>query len=312
MKKLALSIGVVIFMINSFFNTLNSSELTWHASGNGGIVAAGPKPSVEAGLKMLKSGGNAVDAAVSVILNLAVSDYGSFCIGGEVPFMLYDTNTGKVRVFDGMGGAPGDAKAIDTFYSEGIPEEMSGIKVSTVPSALSTVMKALEINGTMSFEQVVQPTLELLDAGGESWYQNLATTFRKLIETEKSTKGTRAEKIKAARDRFYKGDIADELNKYYISSGAYLRKSDLEAHTTLVEDPVTVNYRGYEICKCNTWTQGPVLLQSLKLLESFDLKSLKFFSPDYIHVVVEAMKLAYADRDKYYGDPSFVDRKSVV
>ncbi len=306
MKKLALSIGVVIFMINSFFNTLNSSELTWHASGNGGIVAAGPKPSVEAGLKMLKSGGNAVDAAVSVILNLAVSDYGSFCIGGEVPFMLYDTNTGKVRVFDGMGGAPGDAKAIDTFYSEGIPEEMSGIKVSTVPSALSTVMKALEINGTMSFEQVVQPTLELLDAGGESWYQNLATTFRKLIETEKSTKGTRAEKIKAARDRFYKGDIADELNKYYISSGAYLRKSDLEAHTTLVEDPVTVNYRGYEICKCNTWTQGPVLLQSLKLLESFDLKSLKFFSPDYIHVVVEAMKLAYADRDKYYGDPSFV------
>lgn len=306
MKKLALSIGVVIFMINSFFNTLNSSELTWHASGNGGIVAAGPKPSVEAGLKMLKSGGNAVDAAVSVILNLAVSDYGSFCIGGEVPFMLYDTNTGKVRVFNGMGGAPGDAKAIDTFYSEGIPEEMSGIKVSTVPSALSTVMKALEINGTMSFEQVVQPTLELLDAGGESWYQNLATTFRKLIETEKSTKGTRAEKIKAARDRFYKGDIADELNKYYISSGAYLRKSDLEAHTTLVEDPVTVNYRGYEICKCNTWTQGPVLLQSLKLLESFDLKSLKFFSPDYIHVVVEAMKLAYADRDKYYGDPSFV------
>ncbi len=305
MNKLALSFGVVIFMINSFHNNLNSSELTWHASGNGGIVAAGPKSSVEAGLEMLSNGGNAVDAAVAVILNLAVSDYGSFCIGGEVPFMFYSVNTGKVRVFNGMGGAPGDPKAIETFYSEGIPEEMSGIKVSTVPSALSTIMKALEVNGTMSFEQIVRPTLELLDKGGESWYHNLAMTFRKLIDTEKSTRGTRAEKVKAARDRFYKGDIADELDKYYVSSGAYLRKSDLEAHTTLIEDPVTVRYRGYDIYKCNTWTQGPVLLQSLRLLENFDLRSFGFFSPNYIHVVVEAMKLAYADRDKYYGDPSF-------
>ncbi|NMC37410.1 MAG: hypothetical protein GYA41_03710, partial [Bacteroidales bacterium] len=190
MNKLALSTGVVIFMISSLYNTLNSSELTWHASGNGGIVAAGPESSVEAGLEMLKDGGNAVDAAVAVILNLAVSDYGSFCIGGEVPFMFYDTYTGKVRVFNGMGGAPGDPKAIETFYSAGIPEEMSGIKVSTVPSALSTVLKALEVNGTMSFEQVVRPTLKLLDTGGENWYHKLAMTFRKLIDTEKCTKGT--------------------------------------------------------------------------------------------------------------------------
>ncbi len=158
----------------------------------------------------------------------------------------------------------------------------------------------------MSFEQVIAPTLALLDAGGKEWYPNLAKTIRRMVETERNTKGTREQKIRAARDRFYKGDIADELNKFYISAGAMLRKSDLESYETKVEEPVTINYRGYTICKCNTWTQGPVMLQSLRLLEHFNLKSMGFFSPDYIHVVTEAMKLAYADRDKYYGDPAFV------
>ena len=75
----------------------------------------------------------------------------------------------------------------------------------------------------------------------------------------------------------------------------------------MVEKPVSIQYRGYTVNKCNTWTQGPVLLQSLRLLENFDLKSMGFFSPDYIHATIEAMKLAYADRDKYYGDPAFVN-----
>jgi gamma-glutamyltranspeptidase/glutathione hydrolase len=285
---------------------LSAQDITWYASGNSGIVAAGPKASVEAGLEILGKGGNAVDAAVATIFNLAISDYGSFCIGGEVPFMFYNIKTGKIRVFNGMGGAPGDEEAIKKFYLNGIPEERAGIQVSAVPSALSTLLTALELNGTMSLEEVIKPTLILLDSGGEKWYHNLAATFRKLVLTEKSTNGTREQKIKAARDRFYKGDLADELNRYYIESGAYLRKTDLEKHKTTVEDPVTIKYRDFDIFKCNTWTQGPVLLQSLKLLEKFDLKSMGFFSPDYIHVVVEAMKLAYADRDKYYGDPAYV------
>lgn len=293
-------------MISSFIKDLNATDITWYASGNGGIVAAGPKASVEAGLEILGKGGNAMDAAVATIFNLAVSDYGSFCIGGEVPLMFYSFKTGKVKVFNGMGGAPGDREAIDKFYMNGIPEDRAGIQVSTVPSAVSTLLTALELNGTMSFEQVIKPTLVLLDSDGEKWYRNLASTFRKLISTEQNTSGTREQKIKAARDRFYKGDLADDLNKYYIESGAYLRKADLMRHTTTVEEAVTIKYRGFDIYKCNTWTQGPVLLQSLKLLEKFDLKSMGFFSPDYIHVIVETMKLAYADRDKYYGDPAFV------
>lgn len=303
MKKITTSVCNILLTL-SVCTTCNATEMTWYASGNGGVVAAGPKASVQAGIDILGKGGNAVDGAVATIFNLAVSDYGMFCIGGEVPFMYYSNSTGKVIVFNGMGGAPGDKKAIEWYYANGIPG--SGIRSATVPSAVSTLLTALELNGTMSFEQVITPTLELLDRGGQKWYANLAGILRKLIFTEKNTPGIREQKIRAARDRFYKGDIADELNNYYISSGGFLRKSDLEAHATTVEEPVSVQYRGYNIFKCNTWTQGPVLLQSLRLLENFDLKSMGFFSPDYIHATVEAMKLAYADRDKYYGDPEFV------
>jgi gamma-glutamyltranspeptidase/glutathione hydrolase len=306
MKRITLITVTLIFSILITGCAMDdSSDLTWHASGNGGIVAAGPSASVKAGLDILNKGGNAVDGAVAVIFNLAVSDYGMFCIGGEVPFMLYDADKGKVIVYNGMGGAPLDKKAIEWYYANGIPGK--GIRAATVPSAVSTCLAALEQKGTMSLEQVLAPTLALLDSGSVNWYKNLAVTLRKLISTEKDTPGTRQEKIRAARDRFYKGDIADELNEYYISSGAFLRKADLENHETIVEEPVSVQYRGYDVNKCNTWTQGPVLQQTLRLLENYDLKSMGFFSADYLHVSTEAMKLAFADRDKYYGDPAFVD-----
>jgi gamma-glutamyltranspeptidase / glutathione hydrolase len=304
MKKINAALLMIVINVTICFTTCFAGDLTWYASGNGGIVAAGPSASARAGIDILSKGGNAVDGAVAVIFNLAVSDYGMFCIGGEVPFIFYSVKEGKVMVYNGMGGAPKDQKAIDWYYANGIPKK--GIKAATVPSAVSTCLTALEQKGTMSFEQVIAPTLMLLDSGGQGWYKNLAVTLRKLVYTEKNTPGTREQKIRAARDRFYKGDIADDLNEFYISSGGFLRKADLVAHTTTVEEPVSIQYRGYTVNKCNTWTQGPVLLQSLRLLENFDLKSMGFFSPDYIHVTTEAMKLAYADRDKYYGDPDFV------
>lgn len=304
MKKINSILLLIVILVMAGASGGNCQDLTSVASGKGGIIAAGPSASVKAGLQILVNGGNAVDAASSVIFNLAVTDYGLFCIGGEVPFMFYGTNDKKVIVFNGMGGAPLDHKAIDWYYSNGIPKK--GIMSATVPSAVSTVLAALELKGTMSFEQVITPTLSLLDSGKQSWHKNFAATLRKLIQTEKNSPGSREQKIRAARDRFYKGDIADELNKYYISSGGFLRKADLEAHRTIVEEAVSANYRGLTVFKCNTWTQGPVLLQSLKLLENSNLKSMGFFSADYIHITTEAMKLAYADRDKYYGDPSFV------
>jgi gamma-glutamyltranspeptidase/glutathione hydrolase len=163
--------------------------------------------------------------------------------------------------------------------------------------------------------------LAILDAGGPSWYidtgsgekidtgvnwqADLAVTFRKLVESEKATKGTRQQKLQAVSDRFYRGDIADALEAWYIGKGGFLRKADLAAHKTPVVDPLKTTYRGYAVYKAGPLTQGPYLSQTLRLLEGFDLKKMGFNSADYIHTVIEAEKLALADRDEYYGDPNF-------
>jgi len=297
---------IILFTISTVCGVSAAAEIGWKASGTGGAVAAGGAGAVAAGISMLEQGGNAADAAAATLLALTITDYGSCTIGAEIPLIIYDARKREVKVLCGLGGAPLDPKTIEWFYENGIPSKGS-IKAAPVPGALSLCIAAVKLYGTMSFEQVVAPSLELLDAGGKDWYPNLAATFRRLIETEKRTRGGRRRKLQAARDRFYKGDIADELVAYYVKNGGFLRKEDLAAHKTRVEDPVTVSYRGYTICKCDTWTQGPYLCQALRLLEGFDLKAMGHFSADYVHVLTEALKLGFADRDKYYGDPLFVD-----
>jgi gamma-glutamyltranspeptidase/glutathione hydrolase len=281
------------------------ARIGWSASGTGGVVAAGKPESVAAGLSILLAGGNAADAAVATLLALSVTDYGPFAIGAEVPFLIYLAPRREVKVLSGMGGAPLDPAAIDWYLEHGIPR--SGIKSAAVPAALSTCFAALKLYGTMSFERVAEPVLALLDKGGAEWYPDLAATFRRLIEREREMAGTREEKLQAARDRFYKGDIAEELEAWYIEQGSFLRRADLAAHETSVEEPVTASYRGYQVCKAGPWTQGPYLCQTLRLLEGFDLKRAGFLSADHIHLAVEAMKLALADRDEHYGDPRFVE-----
>ncbi len=282
------------------------SDITWNASGTGGAVAAAKPESVAAGIAILKHGGNAADAAAATLLALSVTETGFFVIGAEVPLILYDVKTDEVKVLNGLGGAPLDQKAMDWYYENGIPGSRS-MKRAPVPAAMSLIMKLLKLYGTMSFEQAATPALALLDAGERDWNPKLARTFRKLIETERYTVGTREQKIQAARDRYYRGDIADALEAFYIKEGGFLRKQDLAAHVTRLEDPVTINYRGYDVYKCDTWTQGPYLCQTLRLLEGFDLQKMGHMSADYVHVLIEALKLGFADRDEYYGDPVYVD-----
>jgi gamma-glutamyltranspeptidase/glutathione hydrolase len=292
-----------------------AAGIGWKASGKGGAVAAGGGGAVAAGISILERGGNAADAATATLLALSITDHGSFAIGAEIPLIIYDARKKEVKVLCGQGGAPLDPNAIKWYYKNGIPAK-GGLRTAPVPGALSLCITTAKLYGTMSFEQVVAPALALLDEGkpspqapakGQEWYPNLAAMFRRLIETERQTPGTREQKLQAARDRFYKGDIADELAAYYIKNGGFLRKADLAAHETRVEDPVTVQYRGYTICKCGPWTQGPYLCQTLRLLEGFDLEQMGHLSADYVHVLTEALKLGLADRDEYYGDPLFTD-----
>jgi gamma-glutamyltranspeptidase/glutathione hydrolase len=305
MKTLQI-VGTILFTTLIISGNLDASEIGWYSSGKGGAVAAGGKGAVAAGITILEQGGNAADAAAATLLALSITDYGSFAIGAEIPLIIYDARKQEVKVLCGLGGAPLNKKAIEWYYKNGIPSNGS-LKAAPVPGALSLCITTVKLYGTMSFEQVVAPSLALLDSGDKDWHKKLAITFRKLIETEQKTRGNRKRKLQAARDRFYKGDIADELVNFYKKNGGFLRKRDLAKHVTRVEDPVKINYRGYTVCKCDTWTQGPYLCQTLRLLEGFALNKMEHLSADYIHVLTEALKLGFADRDEYYGDPLFVD-----
>jgi gamma-glutamyltranspeptidase / glutathione hydrolase len=289
------------------------------AAGSQGVVVSGKPAATAAGIKMLEQGGNAADAGAATLLALSVTYVGAFCVGGEVPILVYSADQKNVKLLEGQGEAPRDPKAIAWYMKHGIPD--GDVKAAAVPSTIDAIVTLLKLYGTKSFEEVVQPTLAILDAGGPMWYidtgsdqkidtgvhwqADMAATFRKLVESEKTTKGTREQKLQAVSDRFYRGDIADALEAWYIEKGGFLRKPDLAAHKTPVVDPLTTTYRGYTVYKTGPLTQGPYLLQTLRLLEGFDLKKMGFNSADYIHTVIEAEKLALADRDEYYGDPNF-------
>lgn len=302
-RCLAMMFVVAASLVN--FGLLNGAEISWKGSGRGGAVAAGQPAAVAAGIGVLHDGGNAADAAAATLIALAVTDYGLFAIGGEVPLLIYDAAGREVKVLCGQGAAPLDPLAIDWFYQNGIPATGS-MKAAPVPGAVDLVVTLLRRYGTISFARATTPALKLLDQGTADWHPRLAVTLRKLAAAEATCAGSRDAKLAAARDRFYRGDVADELEQWYIATGAFLRKRDLAAHETRVEDPVSVMYRGYRVYKCPPWTQGPVLCQNLKLLEGFDLKSSGHLTADTIHTMTEAMKLGYADRDDYYGDPRFV------
>jgi gamma-glutamyltranspeptidase/glutathione hydrolase len=144
---------------------------------------------------------------------------------------------------------------------------------------------------------------------GEIFRQpDLAATLRRLVEAEAQALAagqSRKAAIQAAYDRFYRGDIAREFVRGVQEQGGLITLADLDKWQARVEQPLTTNYRGIDVYKLDVWTQGPALLQSLNILENFDLKALGYNSANYIHTVYQAMNLAFADRDFYYGDPSF-------
>jgi len=144
---------------------------------------------------------------------------------------------------------------------------------------------------------------------GEIFVQNeLLQTLQKLVYTEQEVlkKGkSRKEAIYAAYDRFYKGDIAKEIARGTQEQGGLITEQDMANWKVKIEEPLMTNYKGYEVYKLQEWTQGPVMLQTLNILENFDLKNMGYNTSKYIHTLYQSMNLAFADRDFYYGDPAF-------
>jgi gamma-glutamyltranspeptidase/glutathione hydrolase len=272
----------------------------WKAVGMRGAVAGGGVAAVEAANAVIERGGNAADAAATMLLAMTVTDSSSFCFGGEAPIIYHDGAMGRVEVIAGMGTAP--KLATLEHFKKGIPR--SGPESAAVPAALDAILTLLRRHGTLTFAAAAGPAMGLLHSEKLQWHTDLAATMTQLIDAEKAA-GDRAAGLRAVADCFYRGPVAAALDKWSRANGGLIRAEDLAAHVTRIEEPVMVDYRGFTVCKCGPWTQGPCLLEALKIIEGFDVKAMGRQSPEAVHVTVEALKLALADRDVFYADPLF-------
>lgn len=223
------------------------------------------------------------------------------------------------------------------------PIPMQGIRSAITPGVFDGLILALQQYGTKSFAEVAKPAIEYAQQGfampdefgnmlrgyqkimslwpdsnkffypegavvkrGEIFREPiLAKTLLELVTAEKKTRGNRARKLTAVRDLFYKGSIAKRIAAFNEQNGGLIAYADMANFHADKEPAVTGTYRGYEVHKPGFWTQGPVMIEALNILEGYDLKSMGHNTPQYLHTVIEAVKLAFADRDTYYGDPKF-------
>lgn len=305
------------------------------AEGKNVAIVTGSPQSRDAGLLILQEGGNAIDAAIASLLVQSVVENHLFCFGSEVPIMVYSADRKVVEVIAGLGAAP--RLATPEWFQEnrkGLIQGRGDIANAVVPGFLDACLTALDRFGTKSFTQSAQPMLAILrerasedplvaakkdrqykDKPDEAiekakafvaHHKNFLKLIERLVEAEKGGVDRR-HGLRRVADYFYRGPVARELDKWSRENGGLLRFVDLAQHVTRIDDPLSIPFRGYTIYKCGVWTQGPYLLQTLKMLETMDLEKLGHNTADYVHMVIESMKLALADRDAYFGDPHFVE-----
>ena len=289
---------------------------------------------------VLRNGGNAFDAIVAGQAVLGVMLPALNGLGSDAELLVYDAKLKKVVSINAEGTAPKLA-TIEWYKTnrEGKIPVNDSLLSGTVPGVVDAWYILLSKWGTKTFAELLAPAIELAEKGapigaslnskilskypstarvfappgavwkdGELWKNpDLARTFRRLVEAEKEAapRGRQAG-LKAARDRFYKGDIAHEMADFSQENGGLFRYEDFASYSAKVEEPVSVNYRGYTVYKNASASQGPTELLALNILEGYDLKSMGLNSADFLHTSVEAMKLAMADRDTYLGDMDFI------
>ena len=308
-------------------------------------VSAGHPLTTAVAIEILQRGGNAFDAGVAAMLVGGVVEQDLYGFGGEGLVLVYPRAERRVTSIVGQGWAPKGA-TIEWYQSRNKTLAGEGLDPVVVPGAPHAALTVLERWGTMTFAQVAEraiahardgfalrprtaTTIERQRAFIAKWPTNqktwlkpdgsfyragdtiaipdLAATLQKMVDAERaaSSRG-RAAGLQAARDRFYKGDIAQEMVRFLREHNAPFDTSDFAEFVARVEAPASVTYRGLTVHKHGFNSQGPSLLQALNILETFDLKSMGHNSADYLHVVTEAMKMGYADRDSYYADTDFV------
>ncbi len=308
------------------------------------MVAAGHPLAAQAAARILEAGGNAIDAGVAAGFTLGVVHPDMVSFAGVAPVLVHLGRTGETFEVSGVGPYPRRATA--EFFREKCGGQIPvGLLRTVVPAAPDAWCAALERWGTKSFGETVAPALECAEHGFPlsvfSAYQlgraadkirrfptsaavylkdgqgppaghllveaELAQTIKIMVAAElKSRARGRPGAIRAARDAFYKSEIAQRIADYHAREGGLLTTEDLADFSVEIAPALKTSFGDYEIASCGFWCQGPVLLQMMNLIESYDWPALGHNTPRALHILIEAMKLAFADREAYYGDPKYV------
>ena len=312
--------------------------------GTTAMVSSGHHLATLAALRILERGGNAIDAGVAAGICLGVLQSDLVSLGGVAPIIIHQAGSRRVKTISGLGRWPKLASV--AFFADHCNGEIpAGILRTVVPAAPDAWIVALRRFGTLSFEDVTRDAIAYAEQGfpmhhfmannitedteayrrwpanaavylpggrppevGELFVQKaLAETLRRMVRAERRKRfAGRDAALQAARDEFYRGEIAEYILEFHRNNDGLLRREDLTGYRSQVEDAPSVSYGPYQVFACGPWCQGPSMLQALNLLEAYDVATLGHNSPSYIHLLTEAFKLAFADREAYIGDPDFV------
>ncbi len=299
------------------------------AMARNGMAATSQPLATTTALQILMKGGHAVDAAIAANAVLGLVEPTGNGIGGDLFVIIWDNENKKVHGFNGSGRSP-RSLTLAEFGRQGLDSipNLGPLAVS-VPGTVDGWFQIHERFGRLPIQEVLQPAVDYARAGfpvteviANGWrggalqrqeYPGFQEIYMPGGHTPEAGEifrnpalGDTLETIgREGRDAFYKGDIARTIDQYMEEMGGFLSYADLEAHEGNWVEPVSTDYRGYTVWELPPNGQGIAALQMLNILEGFDIASMGFGSPEYVHVLVEAKKLAYADRAKFYADPDF-------
>jgi gamma-glutamyltranspeptidase/glutathione hydrolase len=306
-------------------------------------VSAGHYLAAAAGFAVLEGGGNAIDAGCAAGIALGVLQPDLVNVAGVAPMILRLAD-GTVESIAGLGHWPAALPA-DLFMREHGGRIPEGVLRTVVPAAPDAWITALERHGTLRFADVADAAIRYAAEGfatyaslasniaqdekqyarwessraiflpggrppkvGTRFVQSdLAGTLRYMADQDRAAGPDRLAGLRAARDAFYRGDIAREIVAFQQREGGYLSIEDLADYRSRIEPVVRRSWRGHEIITCGPWCQGPALIEALLLLEQVGIDGLGHNSPTYLHRLIECLNLAFADREAFFGDPAFVD-----
>jgi len=314
-------------MKNFSFNSRHSPVY-----GRGGIVATSQPLATAAGLEILAKGGNAADAAVAAGAALNVTEPTSTGIGGDMFALYYSADSKRVSALNGSGRAPA-ALTLDRLKKDGISAEMPPFHAYTVtvPGACAGWCDLIEKHGSLSMAEILAPAIRLASEGfpvapitSYFWQRGAQRQLKSAPNGRELTiegRGPNAGEIfrnpglartfdavaRGGASAFYEGEIAEAIVSVIKEAGGSLGVSvdDLASHTSTWEEPISVTYRGLRVYECPPNGQGITALIALNILEGFDLASLEALSLERLHLMVEAMRLAFADAGWYVSDPAF-------